>query len=321
MKLVRCSAVAELLAVMLPLLAAGGEPQTQPSTASAAARLILRIDDIGFCHGVNAAAERILKEGACTCVSVIVNTPWLDEAVAILKQHPEVSVGVHLTLNAEWREYRWGPVVPYSEVPSLVDQDGRFFPSRQAFFANHPRTDEVEKELRAQIELARRKGLPIAYLDYHMGTATSTPELQKVVEKLAAEFKLGISQYFGETYAPTVYRAAPDQKLAAAIEIVEQMTEPKVYLFVVHPGTNTPEMSAMTDLNPTGVHPMAAHRQAEADMLCAPAFKAAVRSRGLQLIGYRELCSQGLERMKRPWVADPYGQSRPPTTEPKLTGP
>lgn len=322
MKLVCCSAIAALLSVTLPLIAGpGDEPQTQPSTTSALPRLIIRLDDIGFCHGVNMAAERILKEGACTCTSVIVNTPWLDEAVGILKQHPEVSVGVHLTLNSEWREYRWGPVLPYSEVPSLVDQDGRFFPSRQTLFANHPKTEEVEKELRAQIELARRKGLPISYLDYHMGAAMSTPELQKVVEKLAAEFKLGISQHFGETYAPTVYRTAPDQKLAAAIEIVEQMTEPKLYLFVVHPGANTPEMAAMTDLNPTGVRPMAAHRQAEADVLCSPAFTAAIKRRGLQLIGYRELCSRGLEQMKRPWVADPYGGSNPPTTEPQQTRP
>jgi chitin disaccharide deacetylase len=322
MKLARSITLAGLLSATLSLMAAPvDEAQSQPSTTSTQPRLIVRIDDVGFCHGVNMAAERILKEGACTCASVIVNTPWLDEAVGILKQHPEVSVGVHLTLNSEWREYRWGPVLPYSEVPSLVDQDGRFFPSRQTLFANHPKTEEVEKELRAQIELARRKGLPISYLDYHMGAAMSTPELQRVVEKLAAEFKLGISQYFGETYAPTVYRFEPDQKLAAALEIVEQMTEPKLYLFVVHPGTNTPEMAAMTDLNPTGVRPMAAHRQAEADALCNPAFKSAIKRRGLQLIGYRELCSRGLEHMKRPWTADPYGGSNPPTTEPTQSRP
>lgn len=313
---------AALLAAAPLLLAASTDaPQTRPAAGGTGAGLIVRMDDIGFCHGVNLAAERILKEGVCTCVSVIVNTPWLDEAVEILKRHPEVSVGVHLTLNAEWREYRWGPVLPYSEVPSLVDRDGRFFPSRQAFFANNPRTDEVEKELRAQIELARRKGLPITYLDYHMGTAMSTPELQQVVERLAAEFKLGISQYFGETYAPTVYRAAPEQKLTAALEIIAQMTEPRVYLFVLHPGTDSPEMAAMTDLNPTGVRPMAAHRQAEADLLCNPEFKAAVRQRGLQLIGYRELAARGLDHMQRPWVAEPYQASTQPASAPAARTP
>jgi hypothetical protein len=289
--------------------------QATPDAANAP-HLIIRMDDVGFCHAANQAAQRVLKEGVCTSISVIVNTPWLDEAVEILRRHPEVSVGVHLTLNAEWREYRWGPVLPYSEVPSLVDEYGRFFPSRATFFAHNPRTEEVEKELRAQIQRALDKGLPVSYVDYHMGTAMSTPELQQVVERLAAEFKLGISQYFGETYAPSVYRAAPRDKLAEGIRIVDEMTEPRLYLFVVHPGLNTPELAAMTDLNPGGLENMAAHRQGETDMLCSPAFKAAIEKRGLQLIGYKELRAMGLDRMSRPWVAEPYQQTTQPAAEP-----
>ena len=126
-------------------------------------------------------------------------------------------------------------MLPHTEVPSLVDTDGRFFPSRSAFFANKPKTEHVEKELRAQIRLALRKGLKISYLDYRMGTAVSTPELREVVERLATEFKLGISQYFGETYAPNVYRFEPEKKLAKGVRILEEMTEPKLYLFVCHP--------------------------------------------------------------------------------------
>ena len=278
----------------------GGEESMQP-------RLIVRVDDIGFCHAVNMATKRILDEGVCTSFSVIVITPWLDEAVQILAAHPEVSVGVHLTLNSEWHEYRWGPVLPYSEVPSLVDQDGNFFGSRREFMAHEPKVKEVAKELRAQIDLALRKGLKISYVDYHMGTAVSTLEFQEVVEALAREYKLGISQYFGETYAPTVYRAPPESKLKEGIEIIKGMNEPKLYLFVLHPGMNTPEMAAMSDRNPTGVTPMAAHRQAVTDLLCNRAFKEAVEQQSLTLVGYSELSAQGLDRMKRPWVADPYG--------------
>lgn len=273
-------------------------------------RLIVRLDDMGFCHAANMAFKRILEEGVCTSVSLMVTTPWLDEAVAILREHPEVSVGVHLTLNAEWREYRWGPVSPYSEVPSLVDKDGKFFGTRREFMANEPKVAEVERELRAQIELALRKGLKISYVDYHMGTAMSTREFQEVVEKLAREYQLGISQYFGETYGPNVYRFPPEQKLAEAVKIIESMSESKLHLFVAHPGMNTPEMAAMTDLNATGVKPMAAHRQAVTDLLCSPAFRAAIERQGLKLVNYGDLKAEGLNRMKRPWLADPYGQAR-----------
>jgi predicted glycoside hydrolase/deacetylase ChbG (UPF0249 family) len=281
------------------------------------ARLIVRLDDMGFCHAANMAFKRILEEGVCTSVSLMVTTPWLDEAVAILREHPEVSVGVHLTLNAEWREYRWGPVSPYSAVPSLVDRDGKFFGTRAEFLANDPKVAEVERELRAQIELALRKGLKISYIDYHMGTAMSTREFQEVVEKLAREYELGISQYFGETYAPNVYRFPPEQKLAEAIKIIESLSKPKLCLFVAHPGMNTSEMAALTDLNKTGLEHMARHRQAVTDLLCSPRFKAAIERQGLELVNYNHLKAAGLDRMKRPWIADPYGEARKRTDEAK----
>jgi chitin disaccharide deacetylase len=56
--------------------------------------------------------------------------PWYLEAVDILKKYPNVSVGVHLMLNSEWRNYKWGPVLGRTAVPTLVDSDGYFFPSR-----------------------------------------------------------------------------------------------------------------------------------------------------------------------------------------------
>ena len=295
--------------------AADGSLDSPADAPSARPRLIVRADDMGFCHAANMAFKRILEEGVCTSVSVMVTTPWLDEAVAILRDHPDVSVGVHLTLNSEWREYRWGPVLPYSEVPSLVDAQGKFFGTRSAFMANHPKPDEVARELRAQIELARSKGLPISYVDYHMGTAVSTREFQEIVEQLAKEYELGMSRYFGETDAPSVYRATPDQKLAAGLEIVRGLHEPKLYLFVVHPGRDVPEMQAMTDLNDGGLEDMAAHRQAEADLLCSAEFKRAIEEGNIDLVGYSDLKSAGLDQMKRPWLADSYATVQAQTAE------
>jgi len=39
---------------------------------------------------------------------------WAEET---MKKYPNVSVGVHLTLTAEWKYYRWGPVLGQSAVP------------------------------------------------------------------------------------------------------------------------------------------------------------------------------------------------------------
>lgn len=270
--------------------------------------LIIRIDDIGFCHAANLALKRILDEGVVTAVSVIVTTPWLDEAAEILRDHPEVSVGVHLALNSEWREFRWGPVLPYTKVPTLVDAFGKFYGSRRELMAHKPRINEVAQELKAQIELALRKGLKISYCDYHMGAAMSTLEFQEIVERLALEYGIGISRYFGELDTPKVYSVPPEQKLAEGIKIIDGLTTPGLYLFVCHPGMNTPEMSVMTDLNAFGLKNMSLHRQAVTDMLCSPAFKQAIEKKGIQLITYNDLKARGLHLMKRPFVADPYDE-------------
>ncbi|BDQ03662.1 MAG: hypothetical protein KatS3mg036_0363 [Ignavibacterium sp.] len=133
--------------------------------------LLIRCDDIGMSHSVNLAAKELIDARLKFSTSVMVPCAWFDEAVSILKEAKNVSIGVHLTLNSEWKNYRWGPVAGVSRVPSLVDSLGYFFPSRAKFFENNPSVEEVEIELRAQIEKALKAGLNISYLDYHMGTA------------------------------------------------------------------------------------------------------------------------------------------------------
>src|SRR6266550_4736565 len=86
--------------------------------------LVIRTDDIGMSHSVNLAMERLVSTGMPISVSVMFACPWYQEAVEILKQHPNVSVGIHLVLNSEWKKYRWGPVAGSAAVPSLVDENG-----------------------------------------------------------------------------------------------------------------------------------------------------------------------------------------------------
>jgi hypothetical protein len=112
-------------------------------------RLVIRADDFGFSHASNMALLRLLDEGSVTAVGVIVTTGWLDKTVEILKKHPEVSVGVHVCLNSEWVPYKWGPVLPAKDVPSLVDDWGHFFGTRKDLLAHQPNADEVEREIRA----------------------------------------------------------------------------------------------------------------------------------------------------------------------------
>ncbi len=292
--------IAACAAVVFTSLAAAASAAEPPR------QLVVRCDDVGMCHAVNAAVRRVIATGMPFSASVMFACPWYQEAVAILKQHPEVAVGVHLTLNSEWESYRWGPVSGRGAVPSLVDGQGYFLPSEEAFAARAPNLREVEAELRAQVERALASGLRVDYLDAHMQTAYSKPELRALVEKLARDYKLGISTYFGERSA-SLWDVPPEQKLAAALRFVRGAA-PGLTLLVVHLGQDDAEMTALVDANylqdPFRV---GRHRQAELDALTSPAFRAALAASGAEPLTYRQvIAKQGLAAMKAPAQSSGY---------------
>lgn len=252
-------------------------------------QLIIRCDDIGMSHAVNMAFKELLKTGYPLSASVMFPCAWYQEGVDILKEHPEVSVGVHLTLNAEWKNYRWGPVAGKSLVPSLTDDEGYFFPSRAKFHENNPKLEEVEIELRAQIERALRTGLKIDYVDYHMGTAVDKPELRAIVEKLANEYNLGVSRYFGEADLNNIYDDAVESKTDSLVAIIDEINNPGVFLLVMHIGLNNPELAAMEDLNPWGPKNMSESREGELKALISENFKNIIKKKDIKLINYRQL--------------------------------
>ena len=252
-------------------------------------------------HSVNMALEKLIATGFPVSVSVMFPTPWYQETVDILKRHPEVAVGIHLTLNSEWKNYRWGPVLGRTAVPSLVDADGYFFPSSEALHQNHPDLKEVEKELRAQIERARGSGLKIDYVDYHMGTAVRYPEFREIAERLAKEYGLGMSQYFGEARHDPQYSAAPAAKTDSLLAMVDRL-RPPFNLVVTHVGIDNAELGALLDMNTDGGLPeMSKNRQGELDAITSQRFRDAIKAHNVQLLTYRQLIAmQGLRSMHRP---------------------
>ncbi len=263
---------------------------------------LVRMDDMGMSHSVNMAAEKIFESGLPVSVSVMFGCPWYQEAVDILKEHPEVCVGIHVTLNSEWSNYRWGPVCGKDAVPSLVDANGYFFPSRSTLFANNPKTDEVEKEIRAQVERAMASGLKIDYMDHHMSAAVETLELRELFESIAAEYGLAIPAYFGEAYSSITYSPPFDEKADSLAKVVNNM-EPGVTLQVMHVGLDTPELAAMKDMNEYGLKQMSKHREAEMNSLLSPEYKNALKKNDVKSITYRDLVKMvGLKSMKRPEV-------------------
>jgi hypothetical protein len=149
--------------------------------------VVIHEDDLGMCHGANAAFVELSALGACTSGSVMVPCPWFSEIIDLTARHL-YDVGVHLTLNSEKEYYRWRPLEARSKSAGLVDSAGFFHatvPATRAA-ADH---SAVEDELRAQIECALAAGLRPSHLDGHMGCAY-TPEFIDIYVKLAREYKI-----------------------------------------------------------------------------------------------------------------------------------
>ena len=277
-------------------------PATAPAQTSAdPVALIIRTDDIGMSHSVNMAMQKLVSTGMPVSVSVMFACPWYQEAVEILKQYPNASVGMHLVLNSEWKHYRWGPVAGVSAVPSLVDENGYFFPAAEALRQHNPNVTEVEKELRAQIERALRSGVKIDYVDYHMGTAVQWPDFQAVTERLAQEYGLGMSHYFGETEDSPQYFAPPARKMDSLSVLIDRL-KPGLNMVITHVGIDDAELGALLDMNTSQPLPdMSKNRQGELTALTSPQFAAALKARNVVLLTYRDvIAKEGLKSMRRP---------------------
>jgi hypothetical protein len=280
-----------MIRTSLALLLAVGFPPQEPAEI----RLVVRSDDMGVAQAVNEGCLRSCTDGIARTVEVIVPGPWYVEAVRLLKDRPEIDVGLHLCLTSEWENVKWGPL---TKAPSLVDADGHFFPmTRQrkdfppntGFLDAGPKADEVEGELRAQIERLRRDLPRVSHLTAHMGTAVSTPEFRAIVQRLAEEYKLPLEapalkpiRGFGGA------RKSAAQKEADLAAILENLG-PGTWLIVEHPATDTPESRRMGHL---GYENVAEDRAGVLHAMTSERVKRIVRERGIRLLGYRDLAAK-----------------------------
>ncbi|MDI9430700.1 MAG: polysaccharide deacetylase family protein [Planctomycetota bacterium] len=279
-----CWRTAGVLAAM-PLVAGAG--LVQAGQAGDSIKLIVRADDIGSAHAANVACIRSFRDGIARSVEVMAPCPWFNEAVAMLRETPGYDVGVHLTLTSEWANYKWGPI---TQAPSLVDSSGHFFPTNRDFLAAKWDIHEVEKELRAQIELARKHIPQVTHLSSHMGTPTSTPELRGLVQKLAAEYKLTFETPGAQWFRwPADNNTPAAQREAALVEALEEL-KPGIWILVEHPGLDTDEMRA---IGHEGYWNVAAHRDGVTKAFTSAKVKAAIKKRGIQLASYNDVWPAG----------------------------
>jgi hypothetical protein len=247
-------------------------------------------------RSVNRATFEALTQGWITSASVLVPCPWFPEVARFAREHPEADLGIHLALNSEWTGYRWGPVAPWDEVPSLLDAEG-YLPLLETTVAQQARAAEVERELRAQIEKARGAGLRLSHLDSHMNALLGAPALIDVYRRLSAEYALPIlDAELPAELLPKEQRlidqilsigpGVPAAEWRGAYERMLAPLGPGVYELIVHLGYDDDEMRGATWDHPDWG---AAWRQADLDLVRSPEFRGFLRDQGFVLVSWRDL--------------------------------
>lgn len=254
--------------------------------------LIVNCDDLGSCHAANIGVYEALRAGAATSASLMVPGPWARDSAA---RYRGEDIGVHLTLNAEFDLYRWGPI---THAPSLLDGDGGFPRTLQDIW-DHADLDEVRRECRAQIERAIYWGFDVSHLDSHMDSLQLRPEFFDVYLELALDFGLPV-RLWGEGNERAI--GFPFRQLAAedgvvfpdhlvvvrgvgsrrALERALLDLRPGVTEVYVRPAADTAELRAFA--------PDWAGRVDDHDLVVGDgSLSALVERAGATLIGYRPL--------------------------------
>lgn len=275
------------------LLAFWSNAIAQEITSPDEIRLLVRGDDIGFCHAANIGCIESYKFEILRSVELMVPTPWFLEAVQLLNDNPGLDVGIHLTLTSEWSNLKWRPL---TSAKSIVDSNGYFFPMVWPN-KNFPpgcsiqearwEIKDIETELRAQIELALKHLPQVSHLSDHMAFTSLDRRLKQLVEKLAREYGLAVQIYDDSLkHFPGWNGATTLQQRIDYFAWNLERLEPGTYIFVDHPGKDTPEMRAIFH---KGYENVAEDRDWVTQVFTSSKILEVIKKKNIRLISYKDL--------------------------------
>lgn len=273
--------------------------------------LIINNDDAGMCHAANTATIQGMESGLISSATIMMPCPWSNEIVKYAVENPDKGFGVHLTLTAEWKNYRWGTIASRTDVPGLYDDQGYMWKGvMEVYQASSPKEALIEG--RAQIRKALDMGVPVTHIDSHMGTYQYAPDYMKVYLQLAAEFDLPArmpSQSTLDDMGAPPFRdfckergiIHPDYFIHEEFqnyktENVEEFwtayiknLKPGVTEIYVHAATEGDEIRAITGSAPKRIK--------ELEFFTSHRFKKLIENEGIVVISYRKLFE--LQRSER----------------------
>jgi len=293
------------LVLLFALQASGQQTLAEKLGYAADAKLlIVHADDIGLAQSVNEATSEAFASGGITSGSIMVPCPWFIDFAEHFKSHPYLDVGIHITLTSEWDYYKFGGVLPSSEIPSLLDKNGYFYPTTEEV-GIHTDPVEAEKEIRAQIDRAIAYGIKPTHLDTHMGSVLAKPELVEIYMRLGKEYGIPV-------FAPRMMLFAMPEEMRDMVKqeyiLVDQMfmldvdgpdasweeeygkmiekVSPGLNLMIVHLAYDNAEMQAVAINHPAFG---ATWREKDLNYVQSQTFHDLLKENQIQLVTWKEI--------------------------------
>lgn len=143
-------------------------------------KLIVNGDDYGLTMGVSKAIVQSMKNGIMGDTTAMANMPAFEESIKYALENGITEMGVHLTLSCG------KPVLPASEVSSLIDENGKF--TKKVYKEGTYDIDEVKNEFKAQIEKFLATGMKMNHIDGHHHLYAIVPAILFDVIELGKEY-------------------------------------------------------------------------------------------------------------------------------------
>lgn len=257
-----------------------------------AIRLLVRADDMGVSRSVNQASIKAYEQGIVRSVEVMVPGAWFEEAVVLLNERPGLDVGIHLTLTSEWNRVKWRPL---THCPSITDADGYFLPfvwkneqlpEAGSIIERDWDLGEIERELRAQIELALKKIPHASHLSEHMACLRLSDETRRLAVRLATEYGLALDMDDVKPFPSWSGNLVPTDKKIENLKNQMKRLGPGTYLLVEHPAFDDVETRGMWHV---GYENVAEDRYGVFKAFTDKKVIRQAKRSGIGLIGYRDL--------------------------------
>jgi predicted glycoside hydrolase/deacetylase ChbG (UPF0249 family) len=276
--------------------------------------VIIHLDDVGMCHASLEAYRAVLPVNVVSSASVMTPCGWFPATAAYCRQHPEVDMGVHITLTSEWDTYRWGPIFTRNPASGMTDNEGYFYRTVSEAQQNGDAT-RVRGEIYAQVQRALDAAIDVTHIDTHMGSVFHPKYIPIYVEAAQhyrvpclflrlTEDEMRRNWMFGDEDAVQAALKAQQELEARGFPLLDRAEalpleapygadrlehtkqvfaalQPGITHLMIHASTDTPELR--------GIAPDWQARVGDLEVFTNPELRAFIEQQGIHIIGYRAL--------------------------------